>query len=858
MMQEGSPDFPANVLLSQWRQSLIDHEVALTISPRLLPALVELLAPFLQGSNQHGELPLARLRSALEDVVSGSDQVSLPAFLEAMGLLEDEVRGRLREQSIRPGSWDLLRDLFRRLPVLAAEVWVAGAQTAQERVLSQVRGQLAELRLHFQQQDALLGHQIAELRWLEQAQHGLSSELETDLSLQQALAKVSAAQGLFAEPDVTLAVVVVDDGPRDLRILAAHGVGQEEVLGRRLHLDEALAGDLAPLLDGMHPLVFEDTAGTGSLLARRLQPLFLPLQPRFLAAVPLAGRHQRLGFLTLTRPAPASFTSQEEGTLLAFSGLIALAMENASLYLAERRRHEAADASLSLADDVSTSLNVNQVLQRIADKVRSLIDADVATILLLEADTAAVVARAIAGGDEPREEPLVVLSELAAISAMRQSLRPLKTANCEDGDPKQALLAEGSRLMEIDGELQALVVVPVIRQDSLFGLLAAGRRRQEEFTTEQGLLLELFAVHASVDVQKARLYESQRLQAREAQAVNEITRTLLRHADLDTTYQRVVQETSELLPASVAYLAEVNEAGSLVIRASRSEQGTLLNNMTIQVGDAQTGPPSPELQTRNERGTRERDDSEPTGTDTVARMLGLHAVLSAPLRVDGRVSGILAVGRKEALPFSKEDGERLFKLADQAALAIAWTKNLERLRRLNQDLRDLASRDSLTGLFNHGHFIEQVTQALSLAQRYNYPLSLLMLDVDHFKQINDTYGHPAGDSVLKWLAAILDHSIRGSDTLARLPGHGAVGRLGGDEFSVLLPHTDARGAEATAERIHLAVNASPVALGEGAEARVSVSIGTVTQKGNRNFTAAQLVREADVALYAAKRRAGSA
>lgn len=166
----------------------------------------------------------------------------------------------------------------------------------------------------------------------------------------------------------------------------------------------------------------------------------------------------------------------------------------------------------------------------------------------------------------------------------------------------------------------------------------------------------------------------------------------------------------------------------------------------------------------------------------------------------------------------------------------------ERQRMLNK-LRDQANLDYLTGLYNRRYFIERGTQELSRAARYAKPLSMLMLDIDVFKQINDTRGHRTGDLVLRHLSRTLGETLRTIDL---------CGRLGGEEFAVLLPETDAAAAFETAERLRAAIAASAVVPEDGPPVRYTVSIG-VTTLNTPDSNIDTLLGLADQGLYQAKR-----
>lgn len=162
----------------------------------------------------------------------------------------------------------------------------------------------------------------------------------------------------------------------------------------------------------------------------------------------------------------------------------------------------------------------------------------------------------------------------------------------------------------------------------------------------------------------------------------------------------------------------------------------------------------------------------------------------------------------------------------------ALTKELEEK---NAQLERLATTDALTGLVNRRRFLERVDETAAAAVRYQHPAALLMIDIDHFKAVNDTYGHPRGDAVLVEVAERLVSRARNVDV---------VGRLGGEEFAVLLPNTELDGARELAEGLRVAIASAPFEeVGE-----VTISIGVTALGGD----VPRSMSDADKALYDAK------
>lgn len=234
-----------------------------------------------------------------------------------------------------------------------------------------------------------------------------------------------------------------------------------------------------------------------------------------------------------------------------------------------------------------------------------------------------------------------------------------------------------------------------------------------------------------------------------------------------------------------------------------------------------------------------------------AASLGVRAYAGIPLKTEeGQVLGSFCAVDFKPKQWSEQDVEVLVELAHAAMREIRLRKALQGVEALNQQLLaqvqrvdelnrvlgELATTDALTGLNNRRAFDHSLQLEMAIVERRNIPLSLLMLDVDRFKRINDTFGHEAGDKVLVAIAQILNGCARVVDVVAR---------VGGEEFAVILPNTDADGALEVAERMRTAV-----AQANWLAHPATISIGVATLEIKE--TASRLCSRADAALYDAK------
>jgi diguanylate cyclase (GGDEF)-like protein len=213
---------------------------------------------------------------------------------------------------------------------------------------------------------------------------------------------------------------------------------------------------------------------------------------------------------------------------------------------------------------------------------------------------------------------------------------------------------------------------------------------------------------------------------------------------------------------------------------------------------------------------------------------GMQSLLILPLLVREDPVGTLALAARRAEAFSPQARQTLQVMANQLAVALA---NAESVRRLEE----LATTDGLTGCLNKRAFLEELEKRLKVAERFGKKLSLIVTDIDHFKSVNDTYGHAVGDVVIRGLGEILRNLKRETDV---------VGRFGGEEFCILCEETDARGAVQLAERVREELRAKQFESDLG-KLHVTCSLG-VAQFPEDAKTDHQLFELADRALYSAK------
>ena len=387
-----------------------------------------------------------------------------------------------------------------------------------------------------------------------------------------------------------------------------------------------------------------------------------------------------------------------------------------------------------------------------------------------------------------------------------------------------------------DGPPQPLGVIPLRFQDRALGVFAVLGQPGKQFSREENGLLASIGRQVSIALENSRLYTETRRKALEFEALYQVSRTMASTLDLQNILTRISEMVSDLLQAQAMALMLLGPDG----RTLSTVAGYNLFDETL--------PPAPDapleagpslVAVREKRPVMVSDiqvDEVHGAWLKAARDRGFTSFLAVPLIVQDRALGCMNLYMLERHEFAPEEIQLLSTFASQAAVSIENA-------RLFEETRQLAITDPLTGLANHRQFYDQLEREFRRAQRYQRPLTLLMLDLDRFKAFNDRYGHLAGDHALRETADVLRQNARSVDILAR---------YGGEEFAVILPETDLSRAAAHAERIRSAVASHVFRSHEtGLEHQVTISIG-VAALAPTSDKVEDLVHDADQALYRAK------
>jgi two-component system cell cycle response regulator len=373
--------------------------------------------------------------------------------------------------------------------------------------------------------------------------------------------------------------------------------------------------------------------------------------------------------------------------------------------------------------------------------------------------------------------------------------------------------------------ISSLIVVPLLDHAAVTGVLAVDSSRYQAFSGTEKNTVELFAGHLVRAFERERINMIIKRDIFRLKILREESSNLVLSLDIDVIAAKLCEGAERIAPSRVFFFLSERKKFALIYHSVpiKGERklfdlgGTFLkmvieNKSPIHMSDV-TGYPIPIL---------------PFKPSDAASLLAI------PMLYENRLLGIFVMlsDRKDYLDTFQVD--MLKVMCNQAATCIANA-------RLHREIEAMATTDGLTGLLNHRVFQEKLSAELKRQNRISGPVSLILTDIDHFKKVNDTYGHPVGDLVLKGVSKIIRETLRDIDIPTR---------YGGEEFAVLLPGTDSAGAKHMAERLRKAVMDKRFSA-DSRSFGVTISLGIATSPADAKAKDV-LLEKADQALYEAK------
>jgi diguanylate cyclase (GGDEF)-like protein len=463
---------------------------------------------------------------------------------------------------------------------------------------------------------------------------------------------------------------------------------------------------------------------------------------------------------------------------------------------------------------VISTFDLDEVLNRIVQIVQDYFHLHRVAIFLVDHETGALNLRTHAGwGDSTL--PLQIELGKGLIGNSAKLKRPIYAPD----------VTKDPRYLDAIKSTRSELAIPLIVRDEVVGVLDCQSDQLDFFDSEASDLLILFSTQASIALQNARLYSLEQRKAAQLEAINYIAKQATAVLDLDELLDKVCSLLLQSFPVDHVSVL-LREENALVVKAHHGR-------LTPAIPEGAAIPAHTGLAARaiDSRVTVVENDVS-TATDYIVGFQETRSEVCIPLVSLGELIGVLALESSRKNAFEKADIAPLESVADISANAIQNAHYFEKVRQM-------AYVDGLTGMFNRRFFEIRIMEEIERAQRYRGSMSVIMLDIDKFKKLNDEFGHLLGDEVLRQVSAIFSAQLRKADVACR---------YGGEEFAIIVPETTGDHALAVAEKLRQVIENWNF---PGVSRKVTVTGGVASYPQN-GTTRDDLVRAADDALYAGK------
>ncbi len=549
---------------------------------------------------------------------------------------------------------------------------------------------------------------------------------------------------------------------------------------------------------------------------------------------PLIHHDRAIGALSAVTREPRDWTDGDIAFVTTLATHAAIALTNAELF--ERTEERASQLAVLQAASgrLSRSSTFEAVGRTLVEETRRIIDYHNARVYLVEAPDQVV--------------PIAFEGRVGAYEHVDFELLRCRLGEgftgwvAEHGEP---LLIDdanrdprGQTIVGTDDVDESMLVVPMRYDDATVGVITLSRLGIGGFDGDDLRLLGILADHAATAVESVRLLSKSQELARELRRLLDMSGELSESLD--------PRQVANLMAGHLARAMGVDECAISYWDRPSGRVESLGYFPSLRLDEMEPFfevDGFPETLRVLERGNTVIIDAlDPAADPAEVSLLerdGNRMLVMLPLVAKGQAIGLVELFSKTEVRWDAQRLELARTMANEAAMALENA-------RLYEDARRRADRDTLTGFYNHRYLHQRVGEEVVRSQRGRRPLSMLMLDLDDFKLVNDTFGHLFGDRVLGWVAELIRSTLRASDIAAR---------YGGDEFALILPDTDRDEARQTAARIIEAFRDRPFIDEERGPVPSAASIGIATFPDDGR-TGTELIAAADRALYRVKRAGG--
>jgi diguanylate cyclase (GGDEF)-like protein len=497
----------------------------------------------------------------------------------------------------------------------------------------------------------------------------------------------------------------------------------------------------------------------------------------------------------------------------------------------EQAHHQAsmiAKALQAVSMAINSTLDFTQVLNVALEQIYKVIPYDTASILLRDGEDIVIVALRNFKEPEQVRDQRFSLTRESPNRLVLEKHRPVRVENVQNDFPTFGKTS-------FSQPIQSWLGIPIFSGEEIIGFINLDSIEPDHFNEQDEQSAEAFANQVSTALENSRLFSEAQRQIKEKTIINEIMETISITMNLKDLLEMVYQQINKFIDTNQFIVATFEEEKQEWRVVYSRRNGELEDSAAYKVTDGFSGYAIQQRETLFLKNLAEvKDFTRRTGRLNL--LSEPHSAIFVPLIVSDKVVGVMGTqNNQKDDAYSQADFSLFYSISTQISMAIENARLFARME-------TMAITDILTGIYNRRHFFALAEKEFARAFRYHTDLSIIMLDIDHFKRVNDDFGHRSGDQVLQILAKNCSAVLRKPDIF---------GRYGGEEFAILLPETNSNDASIVAERIRRTIEEIEISSSKGMiHITASLGLAGITEPCSTSVEA--LLDCADQALYVAK------
>jgi diguanylate cyclase (GGDEF)-like protein len=616
-------------------------------------------------------------------------------------------------------------------------------------------------------------------------------------------------------------ILLFDDKKEYLHIAHSYNLSKEYADVVKVRYDEDIAGKVA---SSQKPVIISDIVKLFKEKGDKISVMWFKKEGLVSCVdAPVVLGKTSIGCLNLYYRKKYTFRERDLDVLRIFCDFSAIAIHNAGLIKKIEMQLKERSALEKVRIALSSTLKLSDVLKLFISTAIDLTDTKMGSIILIDEKEKKIEKAFNYDKKKGKLESYKSTARLikGVSGTVLKTKRPVAVNDLSKKNNVNPAALEKNR--------RGVLAVPVIRQKKIIAILYVDSSKPRDFSTREISQLSFLASQAAVAIENARLYTQVEQKIRDLSISYKISQTLISSTlDLETLLTKILEELKDTFGyLNIAILLIDTSSDKLYFKAAMGYPQKV-KEMRLKIGkEGITGHVAATGKTYYVHDVSKEKRY-------IVGIPSAKSEVAIPLKIGERTIGVLDVESEEFDAFDEWEIKLLSSIAAQIANAIEKS-------RLYEKTKTLSLTDPLTSLPNGRHFDIMIDNELKRSERYNRVLSLLLIDLDNFKQFNDKEGHVAGDRVLTEYATIMKSAIRDIDFICR---------YGGDEFVVVLPETDESFAKGVGERLRKKTNK------EGELPEITLSIGVASYPSDGE-TKEGLIMASDKACYTAKGDGGN-